>query len=187
MRFLSMSNGGTFVNVIACSAVGDQFAAFAPASGAYYSDYSGVGGCTPVRSPLPMLSIHGGNDRDVPYAGGEGSCGALPPVPDWLSWWAERSDCADREAEDSFGGDVHHSIWTCGDGAEGLLQHWKVDSMGKASLPGTHPVPLKLTSELGHCWASTEINFSQIAAGEGPTHIEASSIIMEFFDQYAKP
>lgn len=128
-----MSNGGTFVNVIACSPLGDQFAAFAPASGAYYTDTSGVSGCTPSRSPLPMLSIHGGNDGSVSYTGGEGSGGLLPPISDWLGWWAERSGCTDEKIEDSFEGDVHHSTWTCGDGVEGLLQHWKVDSMGEFS------------------------------------------------------
>lgn len=126
-----MSNGGTFVNVIACSPVGDQFAAFAPASGAYYTDNSGVHGCTPARSPLPMLSIHGGNDGSVAYGGGDGSGGPLPAIPDWLGWWAERSGCTDEKTDDSFDGDVHHSSWTCGDGVEALLQHWKVDSMGK--------------------------------------------------------
>lgn len=29
-------------------------------------------------------------------------------------------------------GKVHHSSWTC-DGREGLLQHYKVDDLGKCS------------------------------------------------------
>ncbi len=137
---LRMSNGGTFVNVIACSPLGDQFAAFAPASGAYYTDTAGVSGCTPARSPLPMLSIHGGNDGSVSYNGGEGSGGMLPPISDWLGWWAERSGCTDEKVEDSFEGDVHHSTWTCGGGVEGLLQHWKVDSMGEFSCLGNFDI-----------------------------------------------
>ncbi|GAW18343.1 hypothetical protein ANO14919_078180 [Xylariales sp. No.14919] len=60
------SNGGGFVNAIACSPVGGEFAAFAPASGAYYTDSAGVtGGCAPARSPLPLLEVHGGSDKSV--------------------------------------------------------------------------------------------------------------------------
>ncbi|KAH9904673.1 carbohydrate esterase family 1 protein [Xylariomycetidae sp. FL2044] len=173
-----MSNGGGFVNTIACSgAVGGQFAAFAPASPSLYTDSNNNSGdCAPARSPMPLLEIHGGSDASVPYGGGEGEGGAEPAIMTWLGWWAERNGCAGDagvQVEDSFGGDVHHYVWTCGGGGgggteEGVLQHWKVDDMG-------------------HCWASTEINFSQIAAGEGPTHIQASQIIMEFFDQFTKP
>ncbi|CAJ2507396.1 Uu.00g085820.m01.CDS01 [Anthostomella pinea] len=164
-----ISNGGGFVNTIACSDLGDEFAAFAPASASLYTDNAGVsGGCTPARSPLPVLEIHGGSDASVHYEGGEGEGGMEPAITEWLGWWAERNGCTDVRVEDSFEGDVHHSIWTCGDGTEGVLQHWKVDDMG-------------------HCWASTEINFSQIAAGQGPTHIQASQVIMDFFDQFTKP
>ncbi|KAI1827870.1 carbohydrate esterase family 1 protein [Xylaria intraflava] len=164
-----ISIGGGFVNTIACSAVGGQFAAFAPASGAFYTDDAGVtGGCSPARSPLPVLEIHGGIDASVHYGGGEGEGGVEPAIPTWLGWWAQRNACTSSTTEDSFGGDVHHTTWTCGDGAEGVVQHWKVDDMG-------------------HCWASTEINFSQLSVLEGPTHIEASQIIVDFFDQFTKP
>jgi poly(3-hydroxybutyrate) depolymerase len=79
-----MSNGGGFVNTIACSAVGGQFAAFAPASGSFYTDLNGPNnGCSPARSPLPMLEIHGGNDKTVAYNGGPGEGGVEPSIPDW--------------------------------------------------------------------------------------------------------
>ncbi|KAI2643313.1 carbohydrate esterase family 1 protein [Xylaria nigripes] len=164
-----ISNGGGFVNTIACSAVGGEFAAFAPASGSYYTDNDGVtGGCKPARSPLPVLEIHGGIDASVHYDGGQGEGGVEPAIPTWLGWWAERNGCASSKVEDSFGGDVHHTTWTCADDAEGVLQHWKIDDMG-------------------HCWASTEINFSQLSVLEAPTHIEASQIIMNFFDRFKRP
>ncbi|KAI1762702.1 carbohydrate esterase family 1 protein [Hypoxylon sp. FL1150] len=166
-----MSSGGGFVNTIACNAaVGGEFAAFAPASGSFYTDNDDLhANCAPARSPLPILEVHGGSDASVHYDGGEGEGGTEPAIPTWLGWWAQRNGCDDSEktVEDSFDGDVHHTTWTCGD-TEGALQHWKVDDMG-------------------HCWASTEINFSQIAAGELPTHIEASQIIMDFFDSFTKP
>ncbi|KAI1391442.1 carbohydrate esterase family 1 protein [Hypoxylon trugodes] len=165
-----MSIGGGFVNTIACSAVGDNFAAFAPASGSYYTDDDAAhGNCAPARNPLPLLEVHGGSDESVKYDGGDGEGGEEPSIETWLGWWAQRNGCDDstKSVEDSFDGDVHHTGWSCG-GTDGVLQHWKVDDMG-------------------HCWASTEINFSQISVGEGPTHIQASQIIMDFFDKFTKP
>ncbi|KAI2466518.1 carbohydrate esterase family 1 protein [Annulohypoxylon bovei var. microspora] len=165
-----MSIGGGFVNTIACNPISSRFAAFAPASGSFYTDNDAShASCAPARSPLPVLEIHGGADASVYYAGGAGEGGDEPDIPTWLGWWAARNACADdgKTVEESFGGDVLHTSWACG-GAAGVLQHWKVDDMG-------------------HCWASTEINFSQISVGEGPTHIQASQIIMDFFDQFTKP
>jgi poly(3-hydroxybutyrate) depolymerase len=123
------------VNTIACSAIGGEFAAFAPASGAYYTDDAGVtGGCSPARSPLPVLEIHGGIDASVKYDGGEGEGGIEPAIPTWLGWWATRNACTSSAVEDSFDGDVHHTTWTCAGGVEGILQHWKIDDMGKSRL-----------------------------------------------------
>jgi hypothetical protein len=39
----------------------------------------------------------------------------------------------------------------------------------------------------GHCWASTSLDFSEIAARQGPMPIDASTIVMMFFDQFVKP
>lgn len=79
-----MSNGGGFVGTIACSAVGGEFAAFAAGSGSFYTDSQGLyDGCTPARSPLPILEIHGGADKSVYYEGGVGEGGFEPPIPDW--------------------------------------------------------------------------------------------------------
>ncbi|KAJ7173469.1 carbohydrate esterase family 1 protein [Mycena filopes] len=164
-----LSIGGGFVNTIACSPVGAQFAAFAAASGSFYTDNdTPTAGCAPARSPLPMLEIHGGADPDVRYAGGVGEGGVEPAIPDWLSWWAQRNQCtAGNTTESLFDGDVQHSTWDCA-GLDGALQHWKVDDMK-------------------HCWASTTINFSEIAALQGPTPIDASTIVMAFFDKFTKP
>ncbi|KAJ7673717.1 carbohydrate esterase family 1 protein [Mycena polygramma] len=152
-----ISIGGGFVNTIACSPVGDQFAAFAPGSGSFYTDNSGVpGGCAPARSPLPILEIHGGADPDVHYAGGPGEGGMEPAIMDWLSWWAQRNNYAFQRRR----GECN--------GVEGVVQHWKVDDMG-------------------HCWASTTLDLTEIAAGQGPTPIDASTIVMEFFDKFTKP
>lgn len=79
-----MSNGGGFVGTLACSEVGSQFSAFASVAGSFYTDVNGTG-CLASRSPLPFLEIHGGSDKGVPYAGGMGYGGPLPPIPVWYA------------------------------------------------------------------------------------------------------
>jgi hypothetical protein len=49
---------------------------------------------------------------------------------DRLDWWAQRNACGDKTEEVIQNGDVHHLSWSCG-GIDGLLQHYKVDSMGE--------------------------------------------------------
>ncbi|KAL1849172.1 hypothetical protein VTK73DRAFT_9931 [Phialemonium thermophilum] len=163
-----MSNGGGFVGTLACNdTVGGEFAAFAPVAGAFYTDAHGTG-CTPARSLVPIVEFHGGSDASVLYDGGQGEGGYEPPIPTWLGYWAERNGCQNPPSnESSFDDDVHHLTWTCR-GVYGALQHYKVDDMR-------------------HQWPSEEINFSQLAAGGWPTHIEASSIIQGFFDSFTRP
>ena len=80
-----MSNGGGFVDVLACNnTVGGEFAAFAPGSGAFYTNNDdNHGDCEPARVPTPILEFHGGSDESVLYDGGEGSGGQLPAVDTW--------------------------------------------------------------------------------------------------------
>ncbi|KAK8097489.1 hypothetical protein PG984_016628 [Apiospora sp. TS-2023a] len=165
-----MSNGAGFLGALACNdTVGGEFAAFAPVAGAYYTDAHGPDdGCKPARELTPILEFHGGADESVFYNGGQGEGGYEPPIADWLSWWAERNGCqTPPEQQDSFNDSVHHLTWTCR-GTQGALQHYKVDTMK-------------------HVWPSTEINFSQVAAGDVPTHIQASQIMQDFFRNFTRP
>lgn len=159
-----MSNGGGFVGTLACDPLGSMlFKGFAAHSGAFYTDINGANNtCSPSKLPIPMLEIHGGADRTVEYYGGQGEGGVEPPIPDWLEWWAERNGCTSKSEETLANGDVHHLSWTCG-GVSGLLQHYKIDDMG-------------------HCWADTEPNFSQLSVPQGPAPVRASEIVMGFFD-----
>jgi hypothetical protein len=43
-----------------------------------------------------------------------------------------------------------------------------------------------LTVFIGHCWADTEPNLSQISVPQGPAPIQASSIVMAYFDKFVK-
>jgi hypothetical protein len=85
-----LSNGAGFVGILACSAVGNQFAAFAPVAGAFYEGAGGIGegGCAVGREVVPILEIHGGADRTVAYGGGKGEGGMLPSIPSWyVEYW----------------------------------------------------------------------------------------------------
>ena len=161
-----MSNGGGFIGTLACDPLGSTlFKGYASHSGAFYTDINGPdNGCNPSPSalPLPLLEIHGGNDSTVRYQGGQGDGGPQPAISDWLDWWAKRNGCDSKKEESLFNGEVQHLSWNCG-GVDGRLQHYKVVSMG-------------------HCWADTEINLSQISVPQLPTVIRASEIIMKFFD-----
>ncbi|KAK3064407.1 hypothetical protein LTS18_007477 [Coniosporium uncinatum] len=132
-----ISNGGGFVGTLACNdTVGGQFAAFAPAAGSFYTDAgpNATDGCTPARSPMPMMEFHGGADQSVHYEGGQGEGGYEPPIMDWLDFWVERNGCdTPPQVEDSFNNTVHHYVWTC-KGQYGALQHWKVDTQSKFRL-----------------------------------------------------
>ncbi|KAK8043932.1 hypothetical protein PG994_012770 [Apiospora phragmitis] len=176
-----MSNGAGFLGALACNdTVGGEFAAFAPVAGAYYTDAHGPDdGCKPARDLTPILEFHGGADESVFYDGGQGEGGYEPPIADWLSWWAERNGCqTPPDQQDSFNDTVHHLTWTCR-GAQGVLQHYKIDTMintDKFVCP---------TAE--HAWPSTEPNFSQLAAGDVLTHIQASEIMQDFFRNFTRP
>lgn len=80
-----MSMGGGFVDTIACNdTVGGEFAAFAPAAGAFYTNNDfNYPSCKPARVPTPILEFHGGEDASVKYEGGKGEGGSQPSIPRW--------------------------------------------------------------------------------------------------------
>ncbi|KAL7944981.1 carbohydrate esterase family 1 protein [Trichoderma barbatum] len=164
-----LSMGGGFVDTIACNAtVGGEFAAFAPASGSFYTNNdANHGECQPARVPMPILEFHGGADTDVRYEGGQGQGGIEPSIPNWLDRWSERNQCEKYQQVDLFDNDVHHLTWKCA-GQEGAMEHY-------------------LTDDQKHDWASPDINFSQIAAGDWPTHISATTLVVEFFMRFTRP
>jgi len=158
------SNGGGFVGTLACSAEGGAFAAFAPVSGAFYTDNPGTHTqCSPSRAKLPMLEFHGGNDTTIPYTGGKGKGGLLPDIDQWLGWWAERDGLSDKKVLPEYGGEVKHTVYGSGECA-GLVQGYKVES-------------------LGHDWPSTKPNLDS----DTPTVIDATAVIMQFFRQWKLP
>lgn len=86
-----MSNGAILAHRLACD-LGGRIAAVAPVSGT-----DNTVSCDPLR-PVPVLSIHGSADRNVPYEGGLG-CGpsgdSFRSVPVTIARWRQRDDCAE--------------------------------------------------------------------------------------------
>lgn len=156
-----MSNGGGFVNTLACSSdPGANFAAFAPVSGAFYDDDVDMGttDCQPALSPLPILEFHGLADKKIPYFGPASENGPVPTIPDWLAEWARRNGCQDpsnSKHEASFPG-YKQENFTC-NGVSDIVQHYNI-------------------SGLGHVWP-TKHN----------SPIDASSRIIDFFNAHRKP
>jgi polyhydroxybutyrate depolymerase len=84
-----MSNGAMFSHRLACD-LSERVAAVAPVSGTNMTS-----SCAP-RRPVPVMHIHGTEDRHVPWAGGNG-CGIagvpFTSVPDSLAGWQGRNGC----------------------------------------------------------------------------------------------
>ena len=122
------SNGGGFVDLLACSDHGDQFAAFAMASAALYTD-THKSDCVKKRA---IMESHGGKDTIIPYDGGEGKGGDLPDISAWIHWWGER-DCGDGVTANitKFTG-YNRTTYSCA-GLNDIVVHYNV-------------------FDLGHCW-----------------------------------
>ncbi|KAL8287018.1 hypothetical protein RQP46_004024 [Phenoliferia psychrophenolica] len=89
------SNGGGFVNLLACNATSAAvFAAFAPVSAALYPDSLAFSGCAPGRF-VPILNSHGTADTTVPYIGKNETDGTQeePDIMTWRRSWATRNGC----------------------------------------------------------------------------------------------
>ena len=80
---------------LACE-LSDRIAAIAPIAGG--NQFSALEYCSPVRA-VPVLAIHGTEDRCWPYRGGAQTCLGLwsskvyVPVPGTVAAWASRNGC----------------------------------------------------------------------------------------------
>ena len=161
------SDGGGFVGTLACSPDhGGDFAAFAAASGAFYTNVDAETPCHPARSPLPILEFHGTADIVIPYDGGSRHKEPLPSIPHWLARWAghKRNGCEGPKSNvtDSEGL-VWNTTYIC-DG-EPLVQSYMIEGMG-------------------HDWPSMQKNDDN--KGENYAPIEGTTVMMEFFQNDTK-
>jgi len=98
-----VSNGGGMSARLACDAA-DLISAAAPVAGGYGS----LPDCHPVR-PVPILEIHGTDDRVVPYAG-TGSAG-FGAVPRFLAQWLRLDGCPRKATRRSPERGVTELMW----------------------------------------------------------------------------
>ncbi|XP_055343167.1 uncharacterized protein LOC129591522 [Paramacrobiotus metropolitanus] len=127
------SNGGGFVDTLACSDHGDRFAAFGMAAAALYTDNK-LSGCPKKRA---ILEAHGEADATSKYHGDAAANGGpVPNIAKWVQWWAERDGCSRKDGvkKDLAGYDV--TKYSC-KGFTDVVQHYKVH-------------------KLGHCWPSKD-------------------------------
>lgn len=124
-----MSNGGGFVDTLACSDTGDRFAAFAMAAAALYTDTS-KSSCSKKRA---ILESHGDADETIPYAGGDALGGPVPAIGDWVRFWGERDCGTGAESAKSAQDGYHITTFSCGDWSD-VVTHYH------------------LYEPAGHCW-----------------------------------
>jgi poly(3-hydroxybutyrate) depolymerase len=169
------SNGGGFVDVLACSDEGDNFAAFAMASAALYSDNSlentKFGNYTKSRA---ILESHGGKDKTTPYGGQSATKrngGATPGIQDWLGWWARRDGCRADQVPAFDDNHEGYSITSCSCGGyHKVIQGYYI-------------------SELDHCWPSADGKSSDASARKEGCSFHGlgfTSVVLDWFGRWDK-
>jgi polyhydroxybutyrate depolymerase len=165
-----MSNGAMFSHRLACD-LSERIAAIAPVAG------TNMAKACDVRRPVPVLQIHGSNDRHVPWEGGMG-CGiaGIPfnSVPATQTGWRARNGCTagPRTLLDEEG--------------DGRCER-------EGSCPSEGEVVLCTIQGGGHAWpggAPRELSLPRCeAAGEGhqSTTFHASERMWRFFAAHARP
>lgn len=159
------SNGAGFVDFLACSDNGNEFAAFAMASAALYSD-NAENQCSGGR-PRAILESHGQNDTTISYYGGPRGGGNLPYIRDWIQWWAERDGCDPSTDETDSGNVGGYEIisYSC-NGYKDIVQHYDV-------------------FDLGHCWPSINGDNSDSSRSYCHDHVlDFTSVVVNFFARW---
>lgn len=148
------SNGGGFVNELACS-LSNRIAAFAPVSGSYVTPFKK---CT-VDRPISLMEFHGTSDKTVPYNGNRKvkELGVLS----WANLWAKQDNCHPKPT-------ISHDL------KNAIEYNWS-DCNGQAAI-----IHYRLSGE-HHIWPVT--HFQQTIEGKTQS-ISASALIWSFFEQH---
>ncbi|HSR34642.1 MAG TPA: DUF885 family protein [Anaerolineae bacterium] len=147
------SNGGGMAHRLACD-LSDWIAAIAPVSGAHAPNQP----CDPER-PVPVLAIHGTEDRSAPYANEQ----LGHNIPRWAAAWAARNKC-DPKPESTKQGSLTVETWgNCQAGAT---------------------VTLYSVEDMGHVWPDFP---KGDVFGPDTSDVVANDLIWEFFDAHPMP
>ncbi|KAF7362492.1 hypothetical protein MVEN_00596900 [Mycena venus] len=146
-----MSNGGGFVNLLACSSqTASKFAAFAIVSGAFYSGTHPFTAWEPGRK-IPLITFHGLADKTIPYDGRNDTANInddTPPIPEWREAWVVRNGCdasAPSNVSQPYEG-VIETTWQCGDDIDSTVKAFEIEK-GIHAWPSTAETTFNATSE----------------------------------------
>ena len=97
---VGFSNGGGLTQLLASDkTLSGKLAAAAIVSGAFYFDHAIkdplFSHCTPARSPLPMMEVHGTDDPIIHYDAKATPDGQTYDMNKWGRAWAERNGCSE--------------------------------------------------------------------------------------------
>ncbi|CAK1356994.1 hypothetical protein CB0940_11838 [Cercospora beticola] len=164
------SNGGGFVDLLACSDNGDEFSAFAMAAAALYTDTK-LSDCSKKRA---ILESHGDKDQTIPYhPTKDGSGGPLPDVGKWVSWWGQRTCGSNAKAKYSKDlGGYNTTTYSCG-GRNEVVKHYQI-------------------FELGHCWPNAfsnnwdaSDNYNQTKRRCLDKSLDFTPVVLDFFSKWS--
>lgn len=161
------SNGGGFVDTIACSTLGDTFAAFAMAAPALYTDtFIRPVNCVGKR-PRPFLESHGTEDNVIPINGRQDF--STPNIARWTRRWAGRNGCdPDEDRNISFQPWGINTTYSC-EGVHNIIQQYRING-------------------LGHCWPSLVDNTdAPMHDGTCLVHtVDFTQEVLNFFARWTK-
>lgn len=172
------SNGGMFTLRLACE-LSDRIAAFAVVAASFPDSYWQR--CAPRRA-VPMLLIHGSEDRFIRWQGGtiphgreRGVGGTVIPVPDTVAFWRERDGCKKEPAVERLPDRAPD------DGTRVEVQRYEGCRDGSALV-------LVRIEGGGHTWpGSRRAGAVGGLAGRVSQDADGTQMIWEFFNNYALP
>ncbi len=161
------SNGARLCYFLA-GTMSDVFAAIAPVSGVVLTDWR-------PRRPMPIIHIHGLDDKFAPYEGGQSVWRNVPPsesVESGIAFWRNFAGAAHKSQRDILGPSADCVVYSAKDGTEIQL----------CRIPG-----------LGHHWPGTRVTGTYTRFSErvrlgplGPA-IDVNEAILNFLARYELP
>ena len=159
------SNGGGFVDTLACSITGDLFAAFAMAAAALYNDTLIRPNTCIVEPPRPILEAHGACDTTIPINGSRQK--KIPNIAQWTGRWAERNKCHPDDHREIISASWGRNTTYACNGTQGFIQQYNVTG-------------------LGHCWPSM-VNNTDTHLNDCNVHtLDYTQAVLEFFARWQK-
>ncbi len=164
------SNGGMMTYRLACEA-SDRIASIAVSAGTLADEERSTKPpeaaftCAPAR-PVPLLHVHGLEDRCVPFGGGPAVTGNdLRPVEEAVGRFREIAGC-EAKPTDTTKGPVRTQVWSCPDGVD---------------------VELITVEKLGHAWAGSPIYGNpELCGGSTTDAVSTTAEAWRFFAAHGR-